>query len=96
MHTSGEWISATLSMPVERETAQGFGSALSYCRRYALTAMLGIAAEDDDAEASKGTVAPAAKPTGAYVKPPQPQRKPDPRLTPEQNQQAAELFRSGR
>lgn len=48
---SGEWISSELSMRIERDTPQGIGSALTYARRYSISAICGIAAdEDDDAE----------------------------------------------
>jgi hypothetical protein len=47
-HESGEWISSELSMRVERDTPQGIGSALTYARRYAVSAICGIAADDDD------------------------------------------------
>lgn len=47
---SGEWMSGELFVPVTKPDAQGFGSAITYGRRYALGAMVGIAAEDDDAE----------------------------------------------
>jgi hypothetical protein len=51
LHESGEWIRGELFLPVGKKDAQGFGSALSYARRYALAAIVGIAAdEDDDAE----------------------------------------------
>lgn len=55
MHTSGEWIRATGKLILDKQTAQGLGSALTYSRRYGLTAALGIAADDDDDgnEASK-------------------------------------------
>jgi len=91
IHSSGQWISSVLNMPVDKGTPQGFGSALTYCRRYALCAMLGIAAEDDDAELASKPIGPQAK-GGTYVKP---QGKPDSRLTPEQNKQMENLFRPG-
>ncbi|WP_244896750.1 ERF family protein [Bacillus cytotoxicus] len=56
-HESGEWIeSEPLTLPayqvgkggVKNYTAQGCGSAITYGRRYSLTAMLGISSEDDD------------------------------------------------
>jgi hypothetical protein len=50
MHASGEWIAGTMEMPVQQQNAQGFGSAITYARRYALAAILGIAADDDDGE----------------------------------------------
>ena len=49
MHTSGEWIeSDTLVMPVEKATAQGSGSAVTYARRYQLPALYGLATDEDD------------------------------------------------
>ena len=52
MHKSGEWMRETLSIPVTKADAQGYGSALTYARRYALSALTGIAPEDDDGNAS--------------------------------------------
>ena len=54
MHSSGEWLSSTLSMPVGDSTPQAYGSVMTYARRYALTALVGVAAEDDDGQAGKG------------------------------------------
>jgi hypothetical protein len=51
-HKSGEWISETLTIPVTKADAQGYGSALTYARRYALSALAGIAPEDDDGNAA--------------------------------------------
>ena len=54
LHVSGEWLSGELFLPVAQKTAQGYGGAITYGRRYALAAMVGVAQEDDDAnEASK-------------------------------------------
>ncbi len=48
-HESGEWIeSDPLTLKAEKANAQGVGSAVTYARRYALSAMLGISSEDDD------------------------------------------------
>lgn len=53
-HSSGEWIASEISFPVDRMGAiQGWGSALTYARRYALAAMVGIAQDDDDGEAAQ-------------------------------------------
>ena len=58
LHASGEWISCgVLSLPVSKVDAQGYGSALTYARRYSLSAAVGVAPEDDD-----GNAASAAKP----------------------------------
>jgi hypothetical protein len=49
LHESGEEMSAgKLFMPATKFDAQGFGSALSYARRYSIMAACGIAPEDDD------------------------------------------------
>lgn len=49
LHSSGQWIQSSLSLKPERaETPQAMGSAITYARRYALAAMLGIVAEEDD------------------------------------------------
>jgi hypothetical protein len=54
MHSSGQWIAGQIDLPIDRMGGiQGMGSALTYARRYALSAMVGIASdEDDDGEAS--------------------------------------------
>ena len=52
VHESGEWIRSSLFLPVAKNDAQGFGSAISYARRYALMAICGLAADDDDGEAA--------------------------------------------
>lgn len=48
MHTSGEYFQSVVKMFPKDNTAQAQGSAITYMRRYALTAILGIATEDDD------------------------------------------------
>lgn len=55
MHESGDWLEATTLLIAKDQTPQGQGSAITYMRRYALSAVLGIATEDDDDgnEASK-------------------------------------------
>lgn len=54
MHSSGEWMASTVSAPVSKQDAQGVGSAITYCRRYSLAAVAGIAQEDDDANSAVG------------------------------------------
>lgn len=49
VHTSGQWIRSRAQIVYNAGgRAQEFGSALTYMRRYALSALLGIASEDDD------------------------------------------------
>lgn len=58
LHESGERISGgVLHVPAQKNDAQGYGSALTYARRYCLMAACGIAPEDDD-----GNAAAQAKP----------------------------------
>lgn len=64
MHSSGEWMASTVSAPVSKQDAQGVGSAITYCRRYSLAAVAGIAQEDDDANSAVGKM-PAKQPTKA-------------------------------
>lgn len=55
-HSSGQWIESELSMPINKGDAQGVGSAITYGRRYALAAMVGVApkGDDDDGNAAVG------------------------------------------
>lgn len=49
LHESGEWIEfPPLVLKADKVTPQGAGSAITYGRRYALSAVLGISSEDDD------------------------------------------------
>ena len=53
IHESGEQISGgRLHVPASKQDAQGYGSALTYARRYSLMATTGIAPEDDDGNAA--------------------------------------------
>ena len=64
MHSSGEWQSSELVVPVmpmvvekgqpAQITPQGIGSATSYARRYALAATVGLAQADDDGNSASG------------------------------------------
>jgi hypothetical protein len=63
MHESGEQISGGIfRVPASKQDPQGYGSALTYARRYSLMAVCGIAPEDDDGNA-------ASKPKPAEKKP---------------------------
>jgi hypothetical protein len=54
LHDSGEKIEGVLVMKPKDDSPQGIGSAITYARRYALAAMVGVCPEDDDAEAAQG------------------------------------------
>ena len=47
-HSSGEWISGQILIESQKLDPQSIGSALTYARRYSLSALLGIASEEDD------------------------------------------------
>jgi hypothetical protein len=69
MHSSGEWLSnGVFSVPVDKNNAQGYGSALTYARRYSLSAAFGVAPEDDDGNAA-AKASPAQRIIAANVTP---------------------------
>lgn len=45
---SGQWQSSLLVMPLAKTDPQGYGSALTYARRYGISTVLGIVTERDD------------------------------------------------
>jgi hypothetical protein len=61
VHESGEMLECgKLHVPASKQDPQGYGSALTYARRYSLMAACGIAPEDDDGNAaSRKPSAPA-------------------------------------
>ena len=64
IHESGEVItSGQLHVPASKQDPQGYGSALTYARRYSLMAACGIAPEDDDGNAAIKRPAATAAPT---------------------------------
>lgn len=67
-HTSGQWIKSYMPLIAKEMTSQGLGSAISYAKRYSLSAMLGIVSDedkdsDDDGEIAVGRGKPAPAPT---------------------------------
>lgn len=85
MHESGESIASVLQLPVLKNDAQSFGSAISYGRRYSLAAICGIADDEDDdgngatqrppeqRPAQQTSQPPPAKPAQQAAPPPQQQ-----------------------
>ena len=49
MHSSGQWLRSKIKLPLSKVDAQGVGAAVTYGRRYGLSAIVGIAQYDDDA-----------------------------------------------
>lgn len=52
LHSSGQWIRGVYPITPTKNDPQGVGSAITYARRYALAAMVGVAQEDDDGNAA--------------------------------------------
>lgn len=64
-HSSGQWFRSAVAIPLTKNDAQALGAAITYLRRYAFCAIVGVATEDDDGhEASQpaGVQALHAKP----------------------------------
>ena len=82
IHIGGETMSSgPLHVPASKNDPQGYGSALTYARRYSLMAACGIAPEDDDGNAASRAVTYTA------------QRKPTPRTTDEIESVAADVIK---
>ena len=65
LHKSGEWVqSEALPIRVDEAGSQALGSAITYARRYALTAMFGLVTDEDDdgntADGNQATVTSTA------------------------------------
>ena len=61
LHESGEFLEGNCEVPVSAPTAHAIGSAMTYARRYGLTALLAISSEQDDD--GNGAVGAAQPPT---------------------------------
>ena len=61
-HTSGQWIAAEPLVMPAKGGPQDVGSAISYARRYALMAFLGLATDDDDGAGAQAAAREADKP----------------------------------
>jgi len=66
---SGEWQKSLLVMPLSKTDPQGYGSALTYARRYGLSALVGIVTEDDDANSACKTGIDFHRPKIAEIQP---------------------------
>lgn len=68
LHVSGQFCRSKLFIPVSKEDAQGYGSATTYGRRYALAAHAGVAPEEDDGHAAaKAAPIKEARPLASTV-----------------------------
>lgn len=74
MHDSGEWLRGTAALKLDKQTAQGQGSAITYARRYNLSAALGLDTDEDDDGQVAETPRQAAKTAPRSVEKPKPER----------------------
>lgn len=56
LHTSGEFLCSTVRIKPAKEDPQSFGSYLSYLKRYAYAAMVGVICDDEDDDAEEAMV----------------------------------------
>ena len=64
LHESGEEMSGgIIHVPADKQTPQGYGSALTYARRYSIMSATGIAPEDDDGNAGTKSMAQKVRET---------------------------------
>jgi hypothetical protein len=55
IHSSGQWVESETHLNREHANMQGFGGEVTFKRRYALSALIGLVSDDDnDAPAAKG------------------------------------------
>lgn len=47
-HTSGQWMKSYLPLNPSKNDSQGMGAAITYLRRYSLSALVGVVCDDDD------------------------------------------------
>ncbi len=86
LHTSGETISGgILHVPASKQDAQGYGSALTYARRYGILTLCGIAPEDDDGNAASRPAKAEPRTGITYT---EAKTKPAPRITDEAPKQS--------
>jgi len=72
LHASGEWLTNGVFMPIDKPSAQGAGSAITYGRRYGLAALLGLTSDEDDDGETATNHAPATRAASPYTAAPAP------------------------
>jgi hypothetical protein len=85
-HKSGQWMRGKLLMIPKDTTPQGVGSAITYGRRYALAAVVGVAQVDDDGNAASG------RPTGVTTVDPRGDEKDRQNFDPKERDKYASRF----
>lgn len=73
MHTSGQYLISAMRVSSEKQTMQSMGSALTYAKRYSLSAMVGIVSDEDDdansADAPRVVAAPRKQAPPQHIQP---------------------------
>lgn len=96
---SGEWQSSLAVVPLPKADPQGVGISMTYMRRYALSAMLGIVTEEDtDGEMPKNKPSAqqnTARPSRQATNSPQMQKVPPQRISQANNNSTASNRNSG-
>lgn len=82
MHKSGQYIMDTLTLKPGKDDPQGRGSAITYARRYAYAAILGLVSDEDDDGNAASKEAPVQKQ----------QTRPAPKKTPVKDLTPAEAY----
>jgi hypothetical protein len=65
LHSSGDSIASRYPLRPQQQTPQGYGSSLTYARRYCLASIVGVVSDEDDdglAASQRGNYEPPAKP----------------------------------
>jgi hypothetical protein len=76
-HTSGQWVKSFLPLNPAKNDSQGIGAAITYLRRYSLSAIVGVVCdEDDDGEIASGRGKTQEQPKQNNQTPPPPPAQP--------------------
>lgn len=68
-HSSGQWIASSFKLLITKLDMQGAGSAITYARRYAVSAILNVASDEDD-DANLAADVPITKSQPTKLNPP--------------------------
>lgn len=80
LHSSGQWMEGRLPIRPMKDEPQSIGAAITYARRFALSAMVGVIQIDDDGEGAQGrshTLTNVTKPAPRAVPEPDAGTKPE-------------------
>ena len=91
LHESGEWLSSVCTLKADGNrgvnAAQAAGSAITYARRYGLTAIVGLATDDDDGNAAGAPFQPQQRKQASAPAPRQAAPAPAPAPAPQSKQE---------